>query len=272
MEQKPRSMTNALFCSRKVTDARQGKGEEREHFIKRLTHLRLQDMRITTIENLSTTRKLQALYLNSNMITTLSGLQHSCLKNLLQLDLQDNNITSMEGLSCLSSLRRLSLARNSVPWVIGLEYCPLLEQLDISGQHLPDGSNGVEFDEDSIDAMSQQLVSLNASHCGLLHVEHLACLDSLTTLDISHNCIPTVSGVTTLLEQRSRRTGRNRQLKNLLMSNNPAMENGGPRVRDTLVMMAESLRCLNGVDIEPRQVSLFLSLPLLFFLHSFCGN
>ena len=252
-DQKRRTMTDGLFCSRKVTDARQGKGEERDHFIRRLTHLRLQDMGIATMENLNKTRKLQVLYLNSNVINCMSGLQHKNLKSLLQLDLQDNDITVMEGFECLSGLRRLSLARNCIAYVVGLENCPRLNQLDISGQRLADDTMSVEFDEMSIDAMSETIVSLNASDCGLLHVEHLACLDSLTTLDISNNAVSSVDGFATLLLRTSRRTGRNRQLRTLVTTGNPAMETGGPRVRDTLVMMAESLQCLNGKDIEPRQ-------------------
>ena len=259
-DQKTRKMTDNLFCNRKVTDARPGKGEERTKFIKKLTHLRLQDQGIKTIENLDHTRKLQALYLNSNVITCMNGLQHKYLNNLIQLDLQDNDITVMEGLDCLSGVRRLSLARNCIAFITGLEHCPRLEQFDMSGQRLVEGSTGVEFDETSIDAMSETLISLNASNCGLMHVEHIACLDALTSLDISNNAVPHVDGFANLLCSTSGRTGRNRQLRTLLCDNNPAMIQGGPRVRDTLVVMAESLRCLNGKDIEPRQRQFLLTM------------
>ena len=259
-DQKRRTMTTALFCSRKVSDARQGKGEEREHFIKRLTHLRLQDMGLTVVDNLQTTRKLQALYLNSNVITCMNGLQQKSLKQLLQLDLQDNDITVMEGLECLSGLKRLSVARNCISFVVGLEHCPKLEQLDISGQRLVQENACVEFDEASIDALSQQLVSLNASSCGLRHVEHLACLDNLKHLDISNNQLLQVTDFETVLLARSRRTGRNRALQTLSTTGNPAMKAGGPRVRDALVLMAESLQCLNGKDIEKRQRDFLLQM------------
>jgi hypothetical protein len=252
-DQPPRKMTNALFCSRKVTDARQGKGEDTKTFLKRLTHLRLQDMGLSLIQNLQTTRKLQALYLNSNVITCMTGLQPNCLKTLLQLDLQDNDIVVMEGLSSLSGLKRLSLARNCINFIVGLEHCPRLEQLDISGQRLSDPNQAVEFDKASIDAMSQQLVSLNASACGLQHVEHIACLDNVTTLDVSNNKLQDVQDFESLLHAQSQRTGGMRRLRTLLTLGNPAMDAGGPRVRDSLVMMAECLHCLNGKIIEKRQ-------------------
>jgi hypothetical protein len=253
-DQKRRQMTDALFCSRKVSDARQGKGEERDHFIKRLTHLRLQDMGLAIIRNLEKTRKLQALYLNSNVITCMQGLQHKNLKRLIQLDLQDNDITVMEGLNCLTGLKRLSVARNCISFITGLENCPKLEQLDISGQRLlhPEVT-AVEFDEISIESMSQSLVSLNASSCGLEHTEHLACLDNLTSLDVSNNNISNIELFKSLLASYSPRTGYQKQLRTLVTTGNPAMEAGGPRVRDTLVMMAECLKCLNGKDIDSKQ-------------------
>ena len=127
-------MELSLFVSRKVTDARAGKGESIEKLVRRLTHLRLQDCNITEISNLDACRKLQVLYLNSNRITCLKGLQVPTLKSLIQLDLHDNEITVMEGLGALTGLRRLSLARNKIAFVSGLEACSQLASLDISGQ------------------------------------------------------------------------------------------------------------------------------------------
>ena len=90
-------MNLQLFASRKATDARAGKGEPREKFVRRLTHLRLQECGLSEIEHLDATRKLQVLYLNSNRLTVLRGLQHAALCSLIQLDLHDNDIAVMEG-------------------------------------------------------------------------------------------------------------------------------------------------------------------------------
>ena len=79
-------MNLQLFASRKATDARAGKGEPREKFVRRLTHLRLQECGLSEIEHLDATRKLQVLYLNSNRLTVLRGLQHAALCSLIQLD------------------------------------------------------------------------------------------------------------------------------------------------------------------------------------------
>lgn len=49
--------------------------------------------------------------------------------------------------------------------------------------------------------------------------------------------MPHVDGFANLLCSTSGRTGRNRQLRTLLCDNNPAMTQGGPRVRDTLVVI-----------------------------------
>lgn len=254
-EQRPHAMGLALFASRKASDARQGKGEERARFVARLTHLRLQDMGISRIDALDACRKLQVLYLNSNVLTCMQGLQHPRLRSLVQLDLQDNDIAVMEGLGALTGLRRLSVARNCIAFVAGLEGCPRLEQLDVSGQRLASAAVEVEFDGATVGALAQSLTSLNCSQNGLTHVEHLACLDALRTLDISGNAVASLEAFADLLSPVSARTGRPRALRSLDCTRNPCLEGGSNnhRARDRLVMMAPVLRSLNGKDIDPRQ-------------------
>lgn len=246
-------MNLALFASRKVTDARPGKGEPLEKLVRRLTHLRLQDMGLTEIEHLAATRALQVLYLNSNRLTTLRGLQHTCLKSLLQLDLHDNDIAVMEGLGALTGLRRLSLARNRIAFVAGLEGCHQLRSLDISGQRT---EAEVDFCPMSIGTLARSLVTLNCSGNRLTHVEHLACLDRLEVLDVSRNAVADIEAFGTgLLALVNPATGQQRQLRELQCEGNPCMEPApsAQRPHEKLIVMGAGLRVLNGKEIDARQ-------------------
>eukprot|EP00946_MAST-07B_sp_MAST-7B-sp1_P002698 g2698.t1 len=245
-------MNYQLFTSRKATDARAGKGEPIEKLVRRLTHLRLQDCNITEIAELEACRKLQVLYLNSNRIRTLQGLQHASLKSLLQLDLHDNDISVMEGLGSLTGLRRLSLARNSISYVAGLEGLTL-QSLDISGQRT---STEVDFCPMTIGALARSLEQLNCAGNRLTHVEHLACLDRLEVLDISNNAIAEIEAFGTgLLALVNPSTGQQRQLRKLTCSGNPCMDPsaGAPRPHEKIILMGAGIRNLNGKDVDARQ-------------------
>ena len=246
-------MNLQLFASRKATDARAGKGEPREKFVRRLTHLRLQECGLSEIEHLDATRKLQVLYLNSNRLTVLRGLQHAALCSLIQLDLHDNDIAVMEGLGALTGLRRLSLARNRIMCVAGLEACTNLRSLDVSGQRA-DGE--LDFCPVTVGALARSLSTLNCSGNRLTHIEHIACLDRLEVLDVSDNALAEIECFGAgLLSVVNPATGQQRMLRELTCTGNPCMEPAPrvPRPHEKLILLGEGLRTLNGKDIDARQ-------------------
>ena len=61
-ESKMHKMNVSLFVKRSTSSARPAKDERRD-FVKRLTHLKLQDKNIKVIENLDVRVSLQVLYL-----------------------------------------------------------------------------------------------------------------------------------------------------------------------------------------------------------------
>ena len=61
-ESKMHKMNISLFVKRSTSSARPAKDEKDEDFVRRLTHLKLQDKNIKVIENLDVCVSLQVLY------------------------------------------------------------------------------------------------------------------------------------------------------------------------------------------------------------------
>lgn len=71
----------------------------------KITHLTMNDKKLSKMENLQKCPKLQVLYLYDNKITRIDSLEHC--KNLTVLYLQNNLINKITGLEGLHSLKKL---------------------------------------------------------------------------------------------------------------------------------------------------------------------
>ena len=82
------------------------------------------------IENLAPYVNVKTVWLDSNGITTIEGLE--CLQQLRTLFLSKNLISSIQGLSSLSYLSLIDLSDNRLGTLEGLADCQSLETLNIS--------------------------------------------------------------------------------------------------------------------------------------------
>lgn len=97
-----------------------------------LKALYLESNAISLIEGLDHMRELRSLYLSKNMIRDASGL--SSIPWLKTLDLSHNNICSLDGLESLTELSTLNVSHNKISSAADLEplrHCTALDTLDL---------------------------------------------------------------------------------------------------------------------------------------------
>ena len=83
--------------------------ETPEQYLKRLTHIYLQESNIEEIDNLNQCRSLSVLYLYDNKISGIKNLGFA--SNLTHLYLQKNRITRITGLKHLQRLTKLYIGK-----------------------------------------------------------------------------------------------------------------------------------------------------------------
>ena len=110
----------------KATSLARGNSETVDDYLKRVTHLHLQNKKLKVIENLDACTNLKVLYLYDNQIEVIENLGFSSLLSYVYL--QNNLISVMPTLN-LSSLVKLYLDDNQIQYVTGLENCEKLEEV-----------------------------------------------------------------------------------------------------------------------------------------------
>lgn len=73
------------------------KKDKQELFLKKLTHLHLENKGIQVIANLQSCPNIMNLYLQENQIYSLANFPFRDLSKVIQLSLYENHITKMEG-------------------------------------------------------------------------------------------------------------------------------------------------------------------------------
>ncbi|GLV36379.1 defective transmitter release [Carabus blaptoides fortunei] len=147
---------------------------------------------IQKIGNLSACENLQVLYLHNNDITKITNLEP--LVTLKHLYLQKNKLKKIEGLSNLKQLKKLYLGCNEISVIEGLENLQNLEELHIEKQRLTKGES-LCFDPRSIINLIETLHTLNISHNNLTTISDLETLKKLKFLDASHNKLTDVQEI-----------------------------------------------------------------------------
>ena len=91
-------------------------------FLKKLTHLKLEDKSIAKIQALEACEKVRVLYLFDNCIRRIENLGFA--RSLTHLYLQNNQITKIEGLETLGNLTKLCVPRPMLTLpVVALSLC-----------------------------------------------------------------------------------------------------------------------------------------------------
>lgn len=159
-----------------------------EQFLKKMTHLHLEDKKLEILGNLDKCENLSHLYLHDNIIYTLVNDPFPNLKKLVQLSLYQNRIDKMEGMMDLVSLKKLYIEKNCISKLDGLDNCRELEELYIGNQDLPAGTE-FTFDEYSLAAISSTLKVLDIPNTQVVNPKPLYYLEGLETLNMKENLI-----------------------------------------------------------------------------------
>jgi Leucine-rich repeat (LRR) protein len=153
--------------------------EEQKEFLRRLTHLTLQDKSIDSLTGIEDVVNLQTLYAYDNVITSINLSPNNRL--ITHLYLQNNRISVMENLSHLTQLQKLHIGGNMLSVVDGLEACHMIEELSIEKQR---SQVPLHFHPDTLAALSRSLQTLICSH-NRLGYDPQACLAPLSQLQVS---------------------------------------------------------------------------------------
>ncbi|KAF6020576.1 PPP1R42 [Bugula neritina] len=214
--------------------------EEMDHYLKRLTHLYLEDKCIDDVgEDLSLCKNLSVLYLYDNKISKIPDLtQNYCLTHLY---LHNNHLTEMSNLNLLRKLTKLYLGGNSITVVEGIDKLEHLEEFHIENQQLPAGEK-LLFDPRSLNAISRSLRVLNVSGNRLDSIKEFSVILNLHQFMASDNSLNDMKEVATLLCQW-------RQLHRLDLDGNPLCHKA--KYRDRIIIMSNSLDVFDGKEVSP---------------------
>lgn len=208
-----------------------------QSYLKKLTHLYLQDKNIEEISGLSLCKNLLVLYLYDNKITSLPFLGFA--KSLTHLYLQNNLIDRMENLKELKSLTKLYIGGNQIIVVEGLELCENLKELHVEQQQMPPGEKLI-FDPRTIRGIAPNLEVLNVSGNRMESLEDLVPLRNLRHLMANDNFFESVNEVAGIL-------GGFHRMEKAELLGNPCVSKA--RYRERVVNAAHSLQVLDGKEI-----------------------
>jgi len=215
------------------------KDEEMDHYLKRLTHLYLEDKSIDEVgEDLSLCKNLSVLYLYDNKVEKIPDLsQNYCITHIY---LQNNKITEMSNLNQLRKLTKLYLGGNSISVVEGIDRLEHLEELHIENQKLAPGEK-LLFDPRSLYAISMSLKVLNVSGNNLDSIREFSAIQDLHQFMANDNSLTDMKEIAGLLCQW-------RRLSRLELESNPLCHKS--KYRDRIIIMSNSLNTLDGKEIS----------------------
>jgi len=212
-----------------------------EAFNSKLTHLQLQGRRLGDLKRLDLVHGVYVVYAYDNLITSLSGIE--AVRRLQLLYLQNNRLTSMAGIEGLSQLKKLHLGHNRLTVIEGLESATQLEELYVNHQRPTNSTAPLEFDQNSMFAISSSLAVLNAAENRLEDASSLSCLN-LTSLDLSDNSFRQVGDLRPLLQGDT--------LKRILLTGNPLALHER-RYRASVVLLARDIEEIDGKSVLPQE-------------------
>jgi Leucine-rich repeat (LRR) protein len=213
------------------------RNETKDAFLRRLTHLQLQNQRFGAFEKLETVPGVQVMYVYENRIASLNGLEN--LRNLQQLFMQNNLVKSLQGLESLPHLRKLHLGHNQLRHIDSLESCKKLEELRVSYQHV---DSPMTFCPKSIATIAPTLQVLEVAGNRIPNLLPLVSLTALQQLDASDNLIDKVLDCRELLESA-------RGLTRVDLKGNPFASNER-KYRAIIVLCCEQIELIDEKEVS----------------------
>ncbi|XP_012137816.1 protein phosphatase 1 regulatory subunit 42 [Megachile rotundata] len=202
-----------------------------------LTHLRMNDMSISSIGNFAAFKNLRVIYLQNNNISKIENLNFAT--NLTHLYLQHNQISKIENLDSLHKLQTLYLGYNNIVVVEGLERLKNLTALHIENQQLSSGES-LCFDPRSVHTLSTCLKILNISGNKIVSLKSIKVLHKLEVLEAENNIIDDIDDLTECISALN-------SLKNLSLQGNSVTEYH--RYKENLIANSDTITTLDGKPV-----------------------
>eukprot|EP00736_Rhodelphis_marinus_P011790 Rmarinus@m.6041 len=220
----------------KATKTAPPTGITQEKFLHHLHHVNLSGRKIEAIENLQQCPNLRVLYLYDNNIHRIERL--GTLAHLEHLYLQENDIEVIENLEKNTRLTKLYLNKNRIHSLTNLTKQPFLEELHLASQRIP---QPLDFDQQTLLALSDSLLVLDVSRCMLTGLEPVSLLLRLQKLYAAKNKIVAHEAVEPVLRGCC-------DLMVLDLSGNPLASR--PKYRDRILLAAQaSLQTLDDTPV-----------------------
>mmetsp|Transcript_65334 Transcript_65334/g.156181 ORF Transcript_65334/g.156181 Transcript_65334/m.156181 type:complete len:478 (+) Transcript_65334:114-1547(+) len=223
----------------KSTKQRQLPDQSKEEFLGKLSHLHMEHKGLEVLGDMlaKVCSRIRVLYLGDNRLHTLGPLPAT----LEILQLPGNQLREMATWSSdLPKLQVLDIRSNRLSAVEGLKQSRLLRELLVSGQQMQ--TKPLRFDEATLSVIGGSLRTLDVARNQLTSLEALAQLHHLEHLDLSQNSCRTVDAMSLALASMP-------GLLHLTVEGNPACIEV-PKWRDEVLLMAKSLRELDGKPIQ----------------------
>jgi len=194
----PRKLTEELLEAAASERNRRPKGATTQQFLAKVTHLHLNEKKLSSIAIPSgcTLPALKVLYCYDNALTQLAGI--GSLTQLAQLVAYNNQISTVGDIQGLHRLKKLYLSNNCLTSLQPLAPLVGLEELHASSQRLPPGE-ALDLAPEALAGMTGLRV-LSLANNGLDSTFELADCHALETVNLSKNALETMDAVQPLLK------------------------------------------------------------------------
>ncbi|KAI3379004.1 hypothetical protein SNEBB_008823 [Seison nebaliae] len=203
----------------------------------KITHLQLNNRKITGIDIKPKFASLTVIYLYNNNLTTLEGLDFA--PNLIELNVQNNDISEIDHLSNLRQLRRLNIGENQISLIENLRPCEDLRELFMESQKME------KFDSIFVDISTVQLdmltvLNLSGNNLTNLTETNITIFYNLKNLSLTSNCLSDVKDLMNCVSQFSR-------LEELDCTDNEVVKK--PKYKERMTISCPKLELLDGEEI-----------------------
>jgi hypothetical protein len=247
-------ITEELLASATSGITRGREEELRRMLSRRVSHLSLQEKRLSSLDGLALCTAVKVVYAYGNRIAAL-GQALEGLEQLSMLYLEHNRLADLEGIGAVfSTLRALFVDHNALQSLSGdgLAGCRQLEELHAANQRLAPGTS-LRFDPVVIRSLAPSLRVLDVSGCGLTDdsLADLLPLRRLTSLAIANNRVASLEAACGLVAGMP-------GLETLDVRGNPFTAGAGkyayrgPLIHAAASRGSDALQRLDGQDVEPR--------------------